>query len=330
MPVVTAVVPLYNKELYIERCLRSIQAQSFADFEVVVVDDGSTDRSAEVASRAIEGDARFRVISQPNGGEGAARNRGIREAQTALVAFLDGDDEWEPGFLEAITDLAREFPEAGILATGFRAQCPDGSEPAITLAGANRKLIHDYFRRAKVVDIVWPSASAVPVKVLQTVGGFAEGVRIGCDRDLWARIAIRYPVAHDNRILALYHKEAVGRVCDVYARTFPFPVVVRSLRAQLAEGSVPETRVHSVKAYIDHVLMQYAHGLLYQRKRSEFARLLREENFHLTRYRLEAILFRCVLPLLPMRVIHALKWLPILLVRYIRAAFRRSSLSGTV
>lgn len=329
MPSVTAVVPLYNKAPYIERCLRSIQAQSFADFEVVVVDDGSTDHSADVALRAVSGDTRFRLIVQPNRGAGAARNRGIQEARTGLIAFLDADDEWDAGFLEAITDLARQFPEAGILATGFLGRSADAPDLDITLAGAGRKLIHDYFRRATSVDIIWPSATAVPVAVLKAVGGFVEGVPMVEDRDLWGRIALRYPVAHDNRILAVYHKEAMGRVCDIYAHAIPFPLTVSTLGAELARGSVAKSQIPDVKAYIDHILMQYAYGLLYQHRRSDLARLLKEETFHLKHYRLEAMLLRCALPLLPMRAIHALKWKPIRIfrrIRQLRALFTKPQL----
>ena len=98
----------------------------------------------------------------------------------------------------------------------------DGSDPEITLDGAGRKLIHDYFRRAKVVDIIWPSASAVPVNVLQEVGGFAEGLRIGCDRDLWDESPRDIPWHTDNRILAVYHKEAMGRVREITLMPFRF------------------------------------------------------------------------------------------------------------
>jgi glycosyltransferase involved in cell wall biosynthesis len=318
VPSVTAVVPLHNKAPYIERCLRSIQAQSFADFEGVVVDDGSTDHSADVVLRIVRDDPRFRLVVQPNRGAGAARNRGIQEARTGLIAFLDADDEWESGFLEAITDLARQFPESGILATGFRGCSADAPDQQTTLAGASRKLIHDYFHRAKFIDIIWSSASAAPVAVLNAVGGFAEKVPVGEDRDLWGRIALRYPIAHDNRILAVYHKEAMGRVCDLYAHAKPFPLVVRTLRTELARGSVAERQIPDVKAYIDHILMQYAYDLLYQHRRSDLARLLRQEPFYLRHHRVEAMLLRCALLLLPMRVIHALKWKPLRLFRRIR------------
>ena len=95
---VSVIIPLYNKEPYVRRALSSIRAQTFEDFEVIVVDDGSTDEGA----RAVESfdDARVRLVHQQNAGPGAARNRGIAEARGELLAFLDADDEWTPTYLE--------------------------------------------------------------------------------------------------------------------------------------------------------------------------------------------------------------------------------------
>jgi len=105
---VTVIVPLYNKATHIGRCLRSIAGQTLRDFEAIVVDDGSTDGSGEIA-RAF-GDPRFRVIAQANAGPGAARNRGASEARGEFLAFLDGDDEWLPDYLE---DNVRALEAAG-------------------------------------------------------------------------------------------------------------------------------------------------------------------------------------------------------------------------
>ncbi|MBK8060984.1 MAG: glycosyltransferase family 2 protein [Gemmatimonadetes bacterium] len=108
MPQVSVVVPLYNKEPYVRRALDSIAAQSFADFEVVIVDDGSQDGSAAIA--AGYPDSRFRMIRQANAGPGAARNRGIAEAKGEWIAFLDADDEWLPDYLEL---AVRQFRSLG-------------------------------------------------------------------------------------------------------------------------------------------------------------------------------------------------------------------------
>ena len=97
VPAVSVVIPLYNKEKFIVRALKSVFAQTFQDYEVIVVDDGSTDRSMEVVAKCT--DPRLRVIRQANAGPGAARNRGARESISKCVAFLDADDELLPNFL---------------------------------------------------------------------------------------------------------------------------------------------------------------------------------------------------------------------------------------
>src|SRR6185312_7639068 len=93
---VSVVLPLYNKAPFITRALDSIAAQTYRNFEAIIVDDGSTDGSGDIA--ASYPDPRFRVIRQTNAGPGAARNRGVDEAKGEVLAFLDADDEWLPGF----------------------------------------------------------------------------------------------------------------------------------------------------------------------------------------------------------------------------------------
>lgn len=105
---ISVVIPLYNKEAIVSRSIGSVLSQSFADFEVVVVDDGSTDRSAEIV-RAIN-DPRVRLVSQGNGGPSKARNTGVHEAKGEWIVFLDADDEMQPGALEHFHHLSVAHP----------------------------------------------------------------------------------------------------------------------------------------------------------------------------------------------------------------------------
>ncbi|MBR3846966.1 MAG: glycosyltransferase family 2 protein, partial [Alistipes sp.] len=128
----SVIIPLYNKEQEIEATIRSVLAQTYQPLEIVVVNDGSTDRSAEVV-RSIDSPL-IRLITQPNGGECAARNRAVSEAKGDYVALIDADDQWEAGFLEEINALINEYPDCGLYCTSFqvvsseglfRAPCPE-------------------------------------------------------------------------------------------------------------------------------------------------------------------------------------------------------------
>lgn len=118
VPSISVIVPLYNKLRWIQRALDSIAAQTLTNFEVIVVDDGSTDGSEKIVEAYP--DPRFRLIRQPNAGPGSARNRGLLECRADLVAFLDADDEWLPEYLEVMTgELQRQGPEVVAISCSF-------------------------------------------------------------------------------------------------------------------------------------------------------------------------------------------------------------------
>ena len=113
MSLVSVIIPLYNKARYIKRAVQSVLNQTFENFELIIVDDGSTDESLEIV-RGITDD-RLRVIQQANAGPGAARNRGMDESSGEFLAFLDADDEWTPHFLERTVLVLKEQPECAMV-----------------------------------------------------------------------------------------------------------------------------------------------------------------------------------------------------------------------
>ena len=117
-PYISVVIPLYNKERYIKRTLDAVLRQTFNDFEVVIIDDGSTDSGPDIVRDFKE--KRIKLIRQENGGVSAARNRGIIESQGSIVAFLDSDDEWEENYLEYVNKMSIIFPDEVFFATGYR------------------------------------------------------------------------------------------------------------------------------------------------------------------------------------------------------------------
>lgn len=254
IPRVSVVVPVYNKENYLRRAVDSVLCQTFGDFELVLVDDGSTDRSLEVARSYT--DPRVRVIHQANGGEGAARNRGIHEARAPMVALLDGDDQWAPTFLEQMMSLAAEYPQAGIYCAPYVFVEPGGVQVSPTWKGVPaRGLLPSYFRSAAMGDQIATATSVcVPRAVFDAVGGFAAD-RLGADQDMWARIALDYPLAAvSGEPLAFYFRDAQGRVMHTRVPKSELPYSTR-LQERLNAGTVPEPLRDDVKLYIEKGLL---------------------------------------------------------------------------
>ena len=244
VPVFSVVIPLYNKERYVRRCLDSILAQRFADFEVVVVDDGSTDDSTEIVAAC--NDPRLRLIRQANGGVSAARNRGIAEARAEWIAFLDADDEYLPGFLDEVRACIELYPMVGgIFARSFSDEGNETARPAPQPATSPR-LIGDY-DSFLVVEGEYPAhTSSVAVKrdVFKAAGLFPLGVKIGEDTDMWMRVGWVSQFAYINKYLAIYH--VVPRASGWESST-GIPYWLSTCQQWISENRVPQHRLKSAR-----------------------------------------------------------------------------------
>lgn len=208
----SVIIPLYNKEREIEATIRSVLAQSYQPREIVVVNDGSKDRSAEVV-RGIDSPL-IRLIDQPNAGECAARNRAIREATGDYVALIDADDQWEEGFLEEINSLINDYPDCGLYCTSFRVVSHEGLYRAP--CPEERGVVENFFRDSAHRFIAIPSASAMPRAIFDQIGGFPEGMKIAGDLYMWIKLARRYRVCFSPKPLVRYLKEASNRSAAIY------------------------------------------------------------------------------------------------------------------
>ena len=208
---ISIIIPLYNKEASIATALRGVLAQTYQDFEVVVVDDGSTDGGAAVVETFT--DPRIRLIRQANAGVSAARNRGIAEAKGEHVAFLDADDEWMPQFLEEIATLIADYPECRARATNYVFNSNGVKSPTILHKkpfAEGRGVMTNYFEVASCSHPpMWTGAVCVERALLQEIGGFPVGVRSGEDLLTWARIAVRTQWAFSTNPMAQYNIEQV-------------------------------------------------------------------------------------------------------------------------
>ncbi|GIO19647.1 glycosyl transferase [Oceanobacillus oncorhynchi subsp. incaldanensis] len=207
----SVVIPLYNKEKHIKRSIESVLNQTYEDFELIIIDDGSTDLSKEKAKEII--DHRIKIISKKNEGVSAARNYGIENSNFEYIAFLDGDDTWEPLFLESIADLINDYPEAGAYASSYNFVGNNGKKNAninITLQD-NEKGTVKYFKSALKNPLISASSVVIPKRVFTQLGYFSTNLIKGEDLEMWARIGLHYNVAFINKVLASYYLNSENR-----------------------------------------------------------------------------------------------------------------------
>ncbi len=210
----SVIIPLYNKEREIGATLRSVLAQTLQPSEIVVVDDGSTDRSADIVREIAAANPLVRLVPQANAGECAARNRAIAETTGEYIALLDADDEWRPGFLQEIAALIQEFPDCGLYCTAFDIVSHEGEFPAV--CPSERGIVDNFFRDSAHRYIAIPSASCIPRRVFDDVGGFPDGMKMGGDLYMWIKIARRYRVCFSPARLCRYSRVASNRSSAIY------------------------------------------------------------------------------------------------------------------
>lgn len=210
---ISVVIPLYNKEGQIEKTLRTVLLQTYQNFEIVVVDDGSTDRSVEIVTTM--GDKRIRLIHQQNAGVSAARNRGIAEAKGEFIALLDADDEWKRDYLATQMRLVERYPQCDVFATNYEFRNEYGDVVPTIIRGllfdGQTGVLSNYFEVASNSNPpLWTSAVMARKSALESVGGFPVGIVSGEDLLTWARLACRYKIAWTRESMAIYFTPTTG------------------------------------------------------------------------------------------------------------------------
>ena len=208
------VIPLYNKANTISRTINSILNQTYGNYEIIVVDDGSTDDSISVVNDLIQNDSKANIFQKKNGGESSARNYGILNSKYDYVAFLDADDFWEETYLFEMKNLINTFQDKGMYCSKYNyVLYEEKIESKTTELFKNKySVVNNYFRNSPKNPIATSSSTVVYRPIFKEVGLFNEHITHGPDLDMWLRIALHYPVYYCNLPISNYVKDAIDSV----------------------------------------------------------------------------------------------------------------------
>lgn len=216
---ISIVIPLFNKSESVSGTIRSVLEQTYQDFEIILIDDGSTDNSYQVVSELSMLDPRLNLIQKSNGGVCSARNVGIETAKGEYVALLDADDIWDKNYLEEQMRMVADFPECYMWGINY-GETIDGviiRDVPTGLPKGFRGIVEDYFRiPGRISDLFCSSSVLIRKSVFEHVGMFDERIKYAEDSDMWFRIISRFPVAFYDRYMVFYRFDAENRAQTKY------------------------------------------------------------------------------------------------------------------
>lgn len=205
MPKFSIIIPLYNKEKNIKETILSVLAQTVSDFEIIIVNDGSTDASESIVKTII--DERIKLFTTINKGVSIARNFGAENAQSEYIAFLDGDDYWYPFYLEEQSRLISKYFKESIFCTAQEV-CKNNKIFAKNYSiEYNNKNdgVFNFFRASRLDSIIHTSSVILRKRIFKSLGGFNPNIISGQDTDLWIRIGLKYSVVFSKKICVKYN-----------------------------------------------------------------------------------------------------------------------------
>ena len=293
---ISIVIPLYNKEKQIENTLTSVFKQTFQDFEIIIVNDGSTDQSVEIVKEIK--DCRIRLIEQENQGVSVARNTGIREAKFEYIAFLDADDEWEFSYLDTQVNLIHSFSECSVYACAYEFKYIDKIEPIILNKlpfSRNDGVLSNYFEVAACSHPpLCTSAVIVTKKAILAVGGFPAGVIEGEDLITWAKLAVQHSIAYNVTPQAYFVKD----LAENYSNEMPrIQKEVYNLGSEFENLYQTHKNIIGLKSYVAlWYKMRAAMFLLSGKKSDSFRESIKSLRYNMTNIKVWIYLFLIPFP----------------------------------
>jgi glycosyltransferase involved in cell wall biosynthesis len=265
------VIPLHNKRAHVRRAVESVLRQTYRDFRLTIVDDGSTDGSAQCIEQIS--DSRLSRIRTECYGPGAARNLGIRATEADWIGLLDADDEWHPAFLEKTVAVTRCVPQVVAVFTGI--QLLNSTRPCLTTAGG---LIDDYHRARIRLGVAMTSSSVLLRKAsFVAIGGFREDHRYAEDIEAWFRLACEGPSYYIAEALSRIEVNDPGsttRSVDPIERAAGLQMLLDSYEAYRRGGRIPARQQRSCRTFMQEQRARLALYLFAAGRRAAGARVL--------------------------------------------------------
>lgn len=208
----SVIMPLYNKAPYVAKAIGSVLSQSFTDYELIIMDDGSKDNSFDMALKTIEGRTNCHLHRQQNAGVSMARNNAVALSQGDYLCFLDADDWWDPSFLKEMDGFVNRYPGAGIYGTNYIIVNETRNKTRVAPIGIDQGFKEGLINYCQVysktlIMPLWTGAVCVSRPVFDEMQGFPRGIKLGEDFLLWIKIALKYDVAFLNKSLAFYNQD---------------------------------------------------------------------------------------------------------------------------
>lgn len=216
----SVIIPIYKAEKYLEKTVMSVEKQTYRDFEVILVDDGSPDSCPEICDNFAFKFENIRVIHQINAGVSVARNNGIKDSNGDIICFLDADDEWKEFYLEELNILYNKFPNIGSASTARYDKQKDGSLIEINKQNQKYIIFQDVL---KELEYLRTSTYSVKRTALNSDELFREGIKRGEDVDLQLRVACHHSHGFINIPLVIYRVDTEFNSSSVPVKSyFPF------------------------------------------------------------------------------------------------------------
>jgi glycosyltransferase involved in cell wall biosynthesis len=210
MALITVIIPLYNKEKHIKKTLESVLRQSFIDFELLLINDGSTDSSLALVNRF--NDSRIQVINQDNKGVSSARNLGIKKAKTPFVALLDADDIWQKKHLENLVKLQQKYPDEQVFASAYSVQFKNKKQ-IFTLKETFENPLN-FFKNSLQFSILNSSNVLLNKNIFEETGLFNTQYKGGEDTDFWIRLGLKHAVCFTNEVSVIINKSILNQASN--------------------------------------------------------------------------------------------------------------------